>query len=188
MNIVGAQDYAKLTYGPATSGYPGGLTLGGIVGIHADVVVNSATTAPYFQLGFVTGNTALGQSSGGNQILFIEFQSLTVTPSGDMDVNPMTTLFNMYDNTTGQYLQNGQQDVRTLDSWLSTYSFLSGTAVDQIRIAIGLGGGAGPGESLTVNALAVSQADAAAVPEPASWALVGLALGAAGFAGRKRAK
>jgi len=102
-----------------------GLTLGELGDSNATVAftADKAGDQPYYMMTFQS-STNLGQSGtpGGNindQIMMLEFQTTTTT-GGNMALDPDSTLFNLYDNSTGYYLQGGQQDARTLDSWLGT--------------------------------------------------------------------
>ena len=73
----------------------------------------------------------------------IEFQSSSLN-GNTLALDPNATLFNLYDNTTGKYLNlgaGGQHDVNTLAGWLSADPFLKGEALGQIRIGIGMAGG-----------------------------------------------
>ena len=134
--------------------------------------------------------TALGLTNSSDQVLMLEFQPNTVTGGNSMVLDASATLFNLYDNTAGVYLNQGsggQQDVQTLNYWLSKYPGLADISIDGFRIGEGLAGGCGAGqncsESLTVYSVDVSNG---AVPEPTTMALVGgMLLGLAAI-GKKR--
>jgi hypothetical protein len=137
-------------------------------------------------LSFTATNTNLGQLNPANQILMIEFQPSTLA-GAVMALDPGSTLFNLYDNDAGTYLLNGapnpagQQNAQTLDYWLNLYPTLGDTPLPEIRVGLGLSGGDVGPESMTVNSLTVS-----AVPEPASIALLGVAMLGLGAMRRRR--
>jgi hypothetical protein len=174
MTIPGATNYAKLTWAGTTPGYPASLTLGNLSNISADVTGLSGGN-PFYELAFTDPTDGLGQGNAGDQILMIEFQNSTVSGT-TMGLDPNATEFNLYDNSTGTYLNgaHGQQDVNTVAGWLAIDPFLSGDSIQEIRIGIGLAGGNGPGESATVNSFAITTA----VPEPTSLLLLFTILGA----------
>lgn len=181
INIPSSTDYGKLQFNQGMTGYPPGLTLGELGGLSANVDF-SATGAeqPYFLLAFTDTSNSLGQSAATDQILFIEFQPTTLS-GNTLAVDPASTLFNLYDNTTGNYLQAGQQDTNSLDGWLASFSGLNNEGLDGIWIGEGLGAGNTGPESLTVNSLSIS-----AVPEPAAWMMMLFGFGLTGLILRKR--
>jgi hypothetical protein len=187
MNIPTEVDYARLAWHAGDPGYPGTLTVGNLGGLSADVrfLPGQLGDQPFYLLSFVDPTLGLGQGAATDQILFIEFQSINVS-SNTMTVDPNLTLFNLFDNTTGVYLQGGQADVNTLAGWQVLHPFLNGESLDQLRIAIGLSGGGSSPESLTINSLTGTTVDATAVPEPATLLLFGTGLAA--VATRRRSK
>jgi hypothetical protein len=189
VDIEHSNDYGRLAF-DTTSVYPGGLTLGGLAGVSADITFSgtgSNPPQPFFMLAFQAPGTALGQTNPNNQILMIEFQPSTLAGT-IMAIDPGSTLFNLFDNDAGTYLLNGapdphgQQNVHTLDEWLAQYPTLADTPLPEIRVGLGLTGGDAGAESMTVNSLTVS-----AVPEPASIALFGVAVLGFGVMRRRRA-
>ena len=153
MTIPNQTDYARLAWTPGDTGYPAGLTLGNLGGITASVALTAGTDQPYFMLIFTDPSDSLGQTASTDQILMLEFQPTTLSGAGDdtLALNPTTTQFNLYDNTTGHLSQGGQHDTNSLDGWIALDSGLTDEDIQQIRLAIGLAGGPGPAESLTVN-------------------------------------
>ena len=109
MSISKETDYARLLWDPSVAGYPAGLTLGNLAGLTAAVLENAGQPGdqPFYMLAFTDASDSLGQANVSDQILLIEFQSTTVS-GGSMDVDPNATLFNLFDNTSGQYLEGGQ--------------------------------------------------------------------------------
>ena len=176
-------DYARLEW----TGI--GLTLGELGDSNATVAftADKAGDQPYYMMTFQS-STNLGQSGtpGGNindQIMMLEFQTTTTT-GGNMALDPDSTLFNLYDNSTGYYLQGGQQDARTLDSWLGTPLGLSGDAITGLRIGEGLAGGCtgSCSETLTVYSLDVG----GPTPEPGTLDMFGLGLAGCALVGKRR--
>jgi PEP-CTERM motif len=184
INIPASTDYGKLQFNSGMSGYPAGLTLGGLESLSANVSFTSGgSDQPYFMLDFTDSSDSLGQASAGDQILMIEFQSSTLS-GNTLAADTTSTLFNLYDNTTGTYLQGGQSDAKSVSAWLAEYSALGSETLDGVWIGEGLAGSNTGADSLTVNSLTVNT-----VPEPSSIALLcaGLAmLGFMGFGPRKR--
>ena len=181
IDIADSTSYGKLQFQSGITGFPTGLTLGGLSGISASANVlftSNGTDQPYFLLPFVDSSDSLGQGSATDQILLIEFQANTLS-GNTLGLNPSTTLFNLYDNTTGVFLQGGQADTETLDGWLSTFAILGTDQLQGIWIGEGLTGGDTGADSLTVNSLTVT-------PLPAALPLFATGLGALGLLGRRR--
>jgi hypothetical protein len=172
-----------LAFSSSTPGYPAGLTLGGLAGASANVSFSGgAGDQPYYILVFTDSSDSLGQAAATDQIIMLEFQSAALVGT-TLALDPASTLFNVYDNTTDAYLQGGQQNAHSLDYWLGLKPFLAGESLDQIRIAEGLAGGSGPAESMTVNSLSVTT-----VPEPLTLLLFGAGIvGLGAFCRRKKA-
>jgi hypothetical protein len=120
-------------------------------------------------LGFFDTANALGVSPT-DHILMIEFPNSALSA---LDRN--TTLFNLYDNTTGDYLFGGQSDTNTLAGWVSSHPLLAGDTLRYVEIGIGYAGGSGPAVSMTVNSVDLT------VPEPTSLLLLFIMLGTAGL-------
>jgi hypothetical protein len=187
MDIVTEVDYARLAWLSGDSNYPSPLTFGNLAGLSADVEFTPGQPGdqPFYMLAFDDLSGSLGQAAPANQLLFIEFQPVNLV-GNTMTVDPNTTLFNLFDNVNGNYLQGGQADARTLASWMTAFPFISGESIDQLRIGIGLSGGGTSPVSLTINSLDVATIDATAVPEPATLLLFGTGLVA--VARRRRSK
>jgi hypothetical protein len=186
--IGDAQSYGRLAWFPGSTpdGYPA-VTLSAFLGTDAQVLLDSAGDQPFYMLSFTDSTDGLGQTSASDQILMIEFQSSTVS-GGSMDLDPNSTLFNLYDNTNGFYLGTGQSDTNTVAGWLAADPFLDNDSLDQIRIGIGLDGGAGPGQSVTVDSLGVftsGTTESTSTPEPTSVLLLLTAVAATGLAARR---
>jgi PEP-CTERM motif len=181
LSIPTNSDYAKLEWTPPA--YPGTVTLGNLGGINAGVAYSaSAGDMPFYELSFYDPSDSVGQGSAGDQILLIEFQPSTVSGSA-FDVDAGTTLFNLYDNTTGTYLEGGQADAQTLDYWLGFDPSLDADSLAGFRIGMGLAGGCATTctESLTINTINLTE-----TPEPGSIALFGTGLvSMAGLARRR---
>ena len=189
MSVTTTSDYAKLTWEKGvTAGYPAGLTLGSLAGLNADVL-SAGGGQPYYMLAFTDASDTLGQNAAGDQILMIELQASTVVGTS-MVLVPNATLFNLYDNTTGVYLNGGnyagQQVTKSLAGWLAADSSLASESLDQVRIGIGNSGPGGTlSETLTVNSLTISTAPSA-VPEPTSLLLLLTVVGATGWGIRRK--
>ena len=180
-------DYARLMWDSTVAAYPAGLTLGNLAGLSADVQFTGlAGDQPYYMLAFTDPTKGLGQNAPTDQILMLEFQNTGNLSGNTMAVDPNTTLFNLYDNTTGVYLNGGnfagQQVTNSLAGWLAADSFLASESLQQVRTAIGNSGGGSSPESLTVNSLTITSA----VPEPTSLLLLLTVVGATGLGIRRK--
>jgi hypothetical protein len=180
--IPASTNYGKLQFDSGMSGYPAGLTFGGLAGISANLsFASGGSDQPYFLLAFTDSSDSLGQHAATDQILMIEFQPSTLSGS-TLAVDKGSTLFNLYDNTTGTYLEGGQSNTKSITGWLAEFSALHSEALQGIWIGEGLDGGNNGYEQMTVNSLVVDY-----VPEPGSMALMctGL-LGLAGLGAFRR--
>ena len=169
MSITSNSDYARLEWTGT------GLTLGTLGLTTATVtLVAPAGDQPYYMMTFQDAGDVLG-APAGDQMLMLEFQASTVSGSS-MVLDPSSTLFNIYDNTTSTYFLGGQSNAHPLSYWLSTYSALNSDAITGFRIGEGLAGGCGgPGTcpvSLTINSVNLGTT----APEPATFGLAGAAL------------
>jgi hypothetical protein len=175
MYIPDEADYARLAWDLT------GVTLGGLGGATAAVTNYVGSDQPYYMLIFTDSSNTLGQGAPTDQILMLEFQNPALTNGNTtLVLDPNATLFNLNDNTTGQYLNggnySGQQVTNTLNGWLASDSHLAGESLQEIRIGIGLAGGSGPSVSVTVNSLDLTTPSA--VPEPTSIVLLLTVVGA----------
>lgn len=100
-----------------------------------------------------------------------------------MPFSSTTSLFNLYDNTNGFYLEGGQSDTHTLAQWIALEPFLAGESIDQIRIGMGLAGGSAPGGSVQLDSLTGDYTTP--TPEPSSVAVIGAALLGIAFCSRR---
>lgn len=186
MYLPSETGYAKLTWTPA------GFTLGNLPAINTSVAF-TGDDQPFYMLEFYAPAINLGQTNPSDEILMIEFQNTTLSGPGNdtLALNPNTTLFNFYDNTTDTYLDpqthtaesSGQQDAHTLAYWLSPSEdpALAGVALGQLRIGIGMAGGGATPLSATVGEVDIT-------PEPASILLLLTVVGATGLGIRRRQK
>ena len=187
LQISNDTDYARLEWTQGTGGVPAGLTLGALTGLDGSVnfAKDQPGDQPFFMITVNDSTDNLGLTHPTDQLMFIEFQPTTLVGT-NMAASASTTLFNMYDNTTGVYLNQangGQQDAQTLDAWLTLYPELSSEAITSLRIGIGMDGGCGSvpcTETAVINSLDVNPPVPA--PEGGSGNLYLLLAGAACFA------
>ena len=163
LQISNDTDYARLEWTQGTGGVPAGLTLGALTGLDGSVnfAKDQPGDQPFFMITVNDSTDNLGLTHPTDQLMFIEFQPTTLVGT-NMAASASTTLFNMYDNTTGVYLNEssgGQQDAQTLSYWFTQFAGLSSEEITGLRIGIGLDGGCGGSpcsESLTINSLDVN--------------------------------
>jgi hypothetical protein len=179
--------YARLAWtNQGTGGVPAGLTLGDLTGLDASVIFSAdvAVDQPFYEITVQDATDPLGLTSSSDQLMFLEFQPTNLVGT-NMAASAGTTLFNMYDNTSGVYLNgpHGQQDAQTLDYWFTQYPDLSGEAITSLRVGIGMDGGCNSepcSETAIINSLVVNPA--VSTPEGGSQILYLLLAGLACFA------
>jgi len=187
IGLTDSQDEGSLKFNSTTAGFPS-LTLGSFVsaaggGLSASAnmsFTSGGTDQPYFFVVFTDSSDSLGQNAATDQILFLEFEPNALSGS-TLALDPNSTLFNLYDNTTNTYLDGGQPDTKTLADWLTMFPSLDGETLQELEIAEGLTGSNTGAESMTINSVEM-------VPEPASLTLFGAALLGLGFIRRRRGK
>jgi hypothetical protein len=187
MDVTTETDYARLMWDSSVTNYPAGLTLGNLVGLSASVPAFSGQPGdqPYYMLAFTDLSDSLGQTANTDQILMLEFQTTTLSGT-TMAFDPNATQVNLYDNTSGFYLEGGQPDTETLAGWLATFPLLGAESLQQVRLGIGLAGGGTDPESITVNSLAITTPSSVPEPRGTSLLLVTALLGV-GLVVRRRA-
>ncbi|MGA3017678.1 MAG: PEP-CTERM sorting domain-containing protein [Bryobacteraceae bacterium] len=172
MYIPTDTDYARLEWQGT------GLTLGSIGNTNATVAFTADNSGdqPYYMMTFQDPANILGETNPGDQILMLQFQSTPSVSGSNMALDPNGTQFNMFDNTSGVYLQGGQSTTNSLNGWLTLFPLLTSDAITGFRIGEGLAGAcSGPcSETLTIYSVDVGSSNA--IPEPASLLLVGSAL------------
>ena len=171
-------DNALAKWHTSAPGYPAGLTLGQLEGLNAPVITNgTGGSEPYYDIAFYATNNSLGAGTSGDLITLLENETTTVS-AGNLGMSANSTLFDVYDWSTGLYLLGGQTDTNTLSYWTSNYTSLSTDAIYALDIGIGSAtcSGApctGSPVSMTVNYLDVT------VPEGGSESLYLLVAGMA---------
>jgi hypothetical protein len=197
LSISKDTDYSKLEWntsaapqGVSTEPLPSGLTLGGFLGANALVTFTAdQADSPYFLLAFTDTTDSLGQADAGDQILLIEDEdnsSLNGAGQTTLAIDPTTSLFDLYDNTTGNYLSAdsvSQADPTTIDALLGDDPGLSSDTIHGVWLAVGLAGGCGTGPCSET--LAVDSANLV-TPEPGSIALLFAGVCAAGLLRRRQ--
>jgi hypothetical protein len=172
---------AVLWWGPEQVG----ATLGSLASFSASVV-NVGSDLPYYTFYF-TDPGGISGATTGDDIEMIEFEANTLSGPDDdtLALDPGATLFNIWDASTGGYIEGGQQDALTLDQWLALDPDLDNVST-WVGIQIGAAGGC-PEEGSCSETLTINSADVAVVtPEPTSTFLLGTGL--AGLAGMLRRK
>lgn len=183
-------DNALAKWHTSAPGYPTGLTLGQLEGLNAPVITSgTGGSEPYYDIAFIATNNSLGAGTSGDLITLLENQPSTVS-GGNLGMSANSTLFDVYDWTTGLYLLGGQSDTNTLSYLTSNYTSLSTDAIYALDIGIGSANCNFPGPctgspiSMTVNYLDVT------VPEGGSGSFYLLLAGAVCFGalvlGRRR--
>ena len=111
------------------------MTVGDLAGATANVTY-AGSDQPFYMLTFTNPSDSLGQTLASDQILMLEFQPTALSGVGNdtLAFSPNTTLFNLYDNTQGFYLGQGQSYVKTLDGWFIAEPSIIGDTLQQIRI------------------------------------------------------
>jgi hypothetical protein len=173
-------DYARIQWTGT------GLTLGSIGNTNATVAftAGNAGDQPYYMMTFQDPANILGETNPGDQILMLQFQPPPTVSGGNMALDPNGTQFNMFDNTSGVYLQGGQQTTNSLAGWLTLFPQLTGDTITGFRIGEGLAGGGCIGncsESLTVYSVDIGSP----TPEPGTFTMIGGALLLAAVFGKK---
>jgi hypothetical protein len=175
-------DEALIRFLAGIPGFPPALTFGNFGGLDASVS-NASGDQPFIFLVFT--DNILAQNPG-DTLLFDEFQPSNVVGGDSMPVDPGATLFNLLDDTTGNYV-GGQQNAYTLDQWMVIDPSLVADSIAKIDFVIGASGGcndpSGCPVSLTVNSVAISE-----TPEPGTIVSVatGLLCLGTGLAFRRR--
>jgi hypothetical protein len=191
------QDYLKLEWdtisdpnGVSPQPLPSGLTVGGFSGASALVsFTGSAGDSPFFLLSFADPSGSFGQANTGDQILLIQDEdnsALSGAGFTTLGVDPNTTLFDLYDNTTDSYLSAygvSQATPTTINALLAADSNLGGDSLNGVWLAIGLAGCSSgcPSESLQVDSASLT------TPEPGSMALLFAGVCAVGVLRRRKA-